>query len=279
MSILLTGASGFIGSHIDAALRASGYTVTGMSRRTGCDYRELTDTTAWLPHLDGIDAVINSVGIISEMEPGDFEYLHHHAPAALFRACELAGIRRVIQISALGADASATTPYHRSKLAADEVLRGCSLDWFILRPSLVYGAGSRSMALFERLASLPVIPLVSGGRQMLQPVHIDDLVELVLNCLSSARSRITLDVVGAKPVCLKDWLSLIRCAAGKREARVLPVPYVLGLAASYISRYFSPLVQPDNLRMLQAGNTADPSPVAVMLGHMPVDIETGWKRR
>ena len=279
MNILLTGATGFIGNHLDTSLRASGHTVTGVSKSTGCDYRELTDSMAWLPHLDGIDVVINSVGIISESEADDFEYLHHLAPAALFRACEQAGVCRVIQISALGADVSATTPYHCSKLAADEVLRSCDLDWFILRPSLVYGAGSRSMALFERLASLPVIPLVSGGKQMLQPVHINDLVELVLNCLTRTRSRINLDVVGEKPVCLRDWISLIRRAEGKRKTRVLPVPYVLCLAFSYISRYFSPMIQPDNLRMLQAGNTADPAPVAAILGHMPADIETGWHRR
>jgi len=143
----------------------------------------------------------------------------------------------------------------------------------------VYGTGGRSMALFEKLASLPVIPLVSGGRQLLQPVHIDDVVELVLACLTAAHTRITLDVVGEKPVSFREWLDIIRRTAGRCEARVLPVPYALCLAFSYISRYFSPLLQPDNLRMLQAGNTADPAPVAAILGRMPEDIETGWKRR
>jgi len=139
--------------------------------------------------------------------------------------------------------------------------------------------GIRWDTSLEKLASLPVIPLVSGGRQLLQPVHIDDVVELVLACLTAAHTRITLDVVGEKPVSFREWLDIIRRTAGRCEARVLPVPYALCLAFSYISRYFSPLLQPDNLRMLQAGNTADPAPVAAILGRMPEDIETGWKRR
>lgn len=91
MNILLTGASGFIGRNIVAALSADGHTVTPISRSQGINFCQMQAPADWLPHLAGIDAIINSVGIIGESASQRFEVLHHLAPIALFRACVAAG--------------------------------------------------------------------------------------------------------------------------------------------------------------------------------------------
>jgi len=160
MNILLTGASGFIGSHVASALQAAGHSVKPASRGNDLDFNRLLTRRAWQPQLENFDAVINCVGIIVETRASSFAVLHRESPSALFHACVDAGISRVIQVSALGADERAFTPYQQSKKAADDVLRSLPLDWFVLRPSLVYGRGGASLSMFRRLAALPLLPLV-----------------------------------------------------------------------------------------------------------------------
>ncbi len=164
MKILLTGATGFIGSHLKAALEELKHAVTACSRGTGVDYTRMRTPEAWKELVEGVEVVINAVGIIAESKKQSFEVLHKRAPIALFQACEQAKVERIIQISALGVDGNAFTPYQLSKKAADDALRALNIPSVILRPSLVYGKGGASMAMFQHLASLPIIPLVGDGQ-------------------------------------------------------------------------------------------------------------------
>jgi len=273
MNILLTGASGFIGSKVAAALDRAGHRVRPVSRSHGVDFCRMQNPDDWLPHLDGIDAVINSVGIIGERGNQRFDALHHRAPVALFRACRQTGLRRVLQISALGADETAFSAYHLSKRAADDCLRGLDLDWFVLRPSLIYGRGGKSAALFMRLASLPMIPVIGDGRQDLQPVHISDVVATVLTCLTSTESRKTLDIVGDETFTFAEWLQTMRHAQSLPRAQELRIPFALAMAGAYLGRYVNPILQPENLRMLKKGYWADVQPLARFLGRMPLRVE------
>lgn len=275
MIILLIGATGFIGSHIEKALRLEGYQVIPISRRYGYDANYMLQSEAWLPLLEGIDCVINAMGIIRETGRQTFERIHFQAAKALFEACKKISLKRVIQISALGADEQASTPFHTSKKQADEYLRLCDYDWFILRPSLVYGNGGESSAMLRKIAGLPVIPVIEQGEQMLQPVAINDLVDTVMQCIHSPEARQTLDVVGPTPVRYIDWLQLMRQQLGKTPAPTLKIPYQCALVIAGFARYLNPLLQPDNLRMLQQGNIADVSPLAKFIGHMPQSVSQG----
>src|SRR5450830_133289 len=163
MKILILGATGLIGSHAVQALRGAGCTVIGVSRHRPAaerpqDWREmdvgrLTSAQDWLPLLAGFDAVINCVGIIRENTPGDFDRLHRAMPVAMFAACERLGVRRVVQVSALGSHPQASTAYWRSKGAAEVDLLARDLDPTIIRPSLVYGDQGASSIMFRMLAT------------------------------------------------------------------------------------------------------------------------------
>src|SRR4051812_32405997 len=181
--VLLLGASGFIGRRLLDALVAAGHDVTCGARRVqslpGCrcievDYTRDHALEDWLPRLAGIDVVVNAVGILRETRNASFDALHVAAPVALFNACARAGVRKVVQISALGADEAAESRYHRSKRKADDALAALDVPWVIVQPSLVFGIGGTSAALFSRLAALPLIPVPGRGEQQVQPVHVDD---------------------------------------------------------------------------------------------------------
>lgn len=208
--ILLTGSSGFIGSYIKKALEAEGYHVVAPSHHQA-DFMRMFSNDDWLPLLDDVDVVINAVGIIVETKQHSFENLHAKAPSALFQACEQVGIKRVIQISALGADENSYTDYQGSKYQAEVTLRKTDTDWFVLRSSLVHGEGGASMAMFKQLSRLPLIAFTEGGKQWIQPVHVSDLVDTVLECIKSETpAKRVISVVGPKAIQLIDWLQLMR---------------------------------------------------------------------
>lgn len=280
MRILITGANGFIGAHLVRALHAAGHDVVGCGRSAAppdlatsgwirADFSRDTEPEVWLARLANIDVVINAVGILRENRTQTFAHLHTATPQALFSACARAGVRHVIQISALGADAHARSAYHLSKKAADDYLRTLPLQWSIVQPSLVFGAGGASARLFTRLAVLPCIPLVGGGAQTVQPIHIDDVRAAIVNLVAAPR-RETIALVGPEALTLREFLQQLRCAMGLQRARVIAIPLALAQPLARVSALHPrALLTPATLAMLLRGNSADAAATRALLGRAP----------
>lgn len=274
MNIFITGASGFIGRHLIKRLLLRQFNITACIHRHElpydvkifrCDFARFTDTEQWLPYLKNMDVVINCVGIIAESSKNDFENIHVKAPKALFMACEVAGVKRVIHISALGvAQDMATAAYQKSKKAADEALMNTKLDWFILKPSLVYGNGGKSFEWFKKLSQLPVVPLIDGGQQLIQPIQVGILLDVIEKCLSAASSHQILNVVGQQAITYQQWMKHIN--PKRRQWRFFNIPMWL---AKFTACLLKPLklqfITTDNLSMLAQHNIADPAPLHVFL--------------
>lgn len=279
MRILLTGSSGFVGSYLQQALTDLDHEVIPFSRATGFDFNDLVTTDAWRTHLEDIDVVINCVGIIAESHTQRFEYLHRLAPTALFTACQLCGVGKVIQISALGNDDSAFTPYQLSRKAADDVLRASKLDWTILQPSLIYGTGGGSFRLFRFLAKFPLIGVPGKGDYLVQPVHIHDVVSAVLASLSSEKAtKKTIAVVGAKALSYRNWLQAIRHSLGKPPAYIISIPFRLLFTLSKAIAPIFPMFSEANLKMLQIGSSASAKDMTELLERPPISVEEGLRR-
>lgn len=269
MNILLTGATGFLGRHIHHALRQAGHAVVPVARSLGHDFARLQSPTDWAALLAGVDAVVNAVGIIGQTRSQRFEVLHRRAPQALFAAAQAAGIARIVQISAQGADASAFSPYHLSKRAADDTVRALPRPGWVLRPGLVFGPGGGSQALFMRLARLPRIPVLGDGQQLVQPVYVGDVVSTVLACLASSGPGQTLDLVRPEPIAFADWLQTLRRLQGLPSTGLVHLPWALAHLGAALLGPLVPLAHADNLRMLRQGHHADASAWLRFWGQTP----------
>ncbi|MCU7906517.1 MAG: SDR family oxidoreductase [Candidatus Thiodiazotropha sp. (ex Epidulcina cf. delphinae)] len=288
MRILITGATGFIGSHIMRTLLIDGHQAVGcarnpesaMQRRPNADYIQAdyaTDRTVaqWLPRVEDMDIVINAVGIIREQGDQTFASLHTEAPIALFRACEKAGVKKVIQISALGADDTAFSQYHLSKKAADDYLSTLELNWLILMPSVVYGEGAKSMAFFKAIAGLPWIPLVDRGDQPIQPIHISDLTRLIAGVVESgAALRKRCEAVGPAPITMKALYSKLRAWLGLGSPGFFSIPYPVALPLARWGGFLgnTPMTA-EAVAMLRKGNTGDVGHFVDQTGELPKSID------
>ncbi|HEY0963494.1 MAG TPA: NAD(P)H-binding protein [Pseudomonadales bacterium] len=280
MKILICGASGFVGRHLHEALQAAGHDCTRGVRTprsphdVAVDYLKDLSAESWLPKLAGIDAVINAVGVLRDTKAQPMRALLAEAPVALFHACAQAGVQRIVNFSALGIESTLDVPYFARRREAEAVLFTSppGLRWLNLRPSVIYGDDGASARMFRLLASLPVHGLPMGGKQALQPVHIDDVCAAVRNWLAdpAAQSR-SVNAAGPEVVTMRGMLDSYRAQLGRGKALHVHVPGPFVKLGARLGDFIQsmPLCS-DTLTMLNAGNTGDNSGFARLLGREPL---------
>ena len=269
MRVLVTGAYGFIGAHIVAALTAAGHDVVCVVRSArvdprfpglraiACDMAQDVRSEDWQPRLAGVEAVVNCAGILRERGADTYAAIHEQAPLALFRACVQAGVRRVIQLSALGH--AGDDEFIASRHRGDAALMTLELDWLVLRPSLVYSVrGSYGgSSLLRGLAGLPgLLPLPGRGGQPLQPIAAEDVGAAVVAALARPPlTRDVLELVGPDVLSLRDYLLAWRRWLGFGRAYTLAVPAPLARLVCTLAEHLGngPLGS-TMARMLERGN-------------------------
>jgi uncharacterized protein YbjT (DUF2867 family) len=219
MKIAVIGGTGLIGSAVVAHLSNRGHAVISMSRSGGpassrgkrVDISGATSPSYWLPHLDGIEAVVNCAGVLQDSPQESTSMVHHHGIANLFAACEQLAIRRVIHFSAIGVDRETPSAFSKTKLSGDQALMARDLDWVILRPSVVIGPPAYgASALMRGLAALPAIAVMPNTGQ-LQIVLLEDVVRTVEHFLDPAvPTRRIVELVGPHRYSFAEVVSLFR---------------------------------------------------------------------
>jgi uncharacterized protein YbjT (DUF2867 family) len=292
LRVLLTGATGLIGRAVLAGLAGEGHLVVAVARSAGSadrlpeaagcialDIAKATTPADWLPHLAGIDAVVNCAGVLQDSPRDSTAGVHSDGAAALFAACEQAGVRRVVQVSAIGVDRGAATAFARTKLAGDRALMARNLEWVILRPSVVVGRQAYGgSALFRGLAALPIMPRLAGT-EPLQVMQLDDLVRTILFFLKpDAPSRIVLEIAGPERLSLDEVLVAYRRWLGHGDARFVTVPRWLALVAFRLGDLIGLLGWRPPLRStarleLMRGGVGDPAPWTRVTGIAPQSLE------
>lgn len=279
MNILICGATGFVGRHLTRMLREAGHTVIRAIRTPrepgdiAVDFRHDTHAETWLPRLKGIDAVINAVGVLRDSPQNPMQKLLAETPAALFAACAQAGVKHIVHISALGIESGVDVPYFTTRRPAEQALHALppGVRWLCLRPSVIYGEDGASARMFRNQARMPLLLLLMGGLQALQPVHIDDICSAVARWLGDpgATSQ-TVNAVGAEPATMLSMLDSYREQMGYSPAWHLSMPRFMVRLAARAGDFIpsSPLCS-DTYAMLAAGNTAPASGFSQLLGRAP----------
>jgi len=240
MRVLVLGAYGMIGSAVLSRLQRDGHALVAAGRSIAtakrrypfaewiaADFHSLLTSDAWLLFLSGIDAVVNCVGALQSGSRDSLDRIHVEAPVALFAACVEAGVRRVVHVSAIGAEADAPSEFGRGKAATEQTLRATPLDWLILRPGLVlapgvYGGSAMPVGL---AAATFCTPLIDVKRPM-QIVAAEDVAETVAWAVQPAKpARLTLDLVHPQPLSLRDIVCGLHRWLGLAPQPVWVVPF------------------------------------------------------
>ena len=265
--VLVMGGTGFVGRHVCEKLVRAGCSVTVPTRRLanakavqmlpGLQAIECNvhDGTALAQALAGHDAVVNLVAILHG-NAATFDRAHVQLPRTLAAACAQAGVRRLVHVSALGADSQGPSLYQRSKAAGEAVLRDADLDLTILRPSVIFGAEDKFLNTFASLqAAAPVMPLAGAGTRF-QPVWVQDVAQAVVNALQERRSiGATYELGGPEVFTLAQLVQIAgRCAGRARP--VINLPLAIGRLQAALMELLpgEPLMSRDNVASLSVDN-------------------------
>ena len=287
-SVCIVGGTGFVGSAVADHLSAEGTRVRVITRSRPRAMKlallptaevvvaDVHDTAALARAFEGMDAVVNLVGILHERRGQTFQGCHVDLPRKVVEACQSAGVHHLLHMSALGASDSGPSDYLRSKAAGEAAVRGTAgpLPVTIFRPSVIFGAGDRFLNTFAQLVRwFPVIPL-AGARARFQPIWVEDVARCFADALGNPRAfNQAYELCGPKAYTLEELVRFVAATLGARRA-VVGLPGALATLQAFTLEHLpGKLMTRDNLRSMQVDNTCS-QPFPTVFGFQPAPLET-----
>jgi len=282
MNVLVVGGSGFIGQNLCAELVDRGHDVTALARSPNdadlpaavetvagdvTDYESIEDA------FEGQDAAINLVALSPLFKPSGgnemHDRIHRGGTEHCVRAAEEHGVERFVQMSALGADSNGPTHYIRSKGRAEEIVHDSSLDWVIVRPSVVFGEGGEFVPFTKKLKGMfapgvPLYPLPGGGKKTrFQPIWVGDLVPMLVDTLvEDEHVGETYELGGPEVLTLREVTDRVY-EASDTSVSIVPLPMALaGIGLKTLGAVPGFPMGADQYRSLNFDNTTDDNDVA-----------------
>jgi uncharacterized protein YbjT (DUF2867 family) len=284
MKVFLTGPTGFVGKYMLERLLAEGHAVRALVRdpqKAGLSEHgkaelvpgDVVEGTGVGEGMQGCDAVIHLVGIIVEKGTNTFERVHHLGTRNVVKAAKRTGIKRFVQMSALGVRADGVAPYQTTKWKGEEEVRQSGIPFCILRPSLIFGEGDGFVTqMMATMRSAPLFrPVPGDGTPKFRPIAVEDVTTCFARALTyEGATNQTVDLGGADELTLNEVLAEIARCAGVRKAAVhIPMPLMMAGATVAQKLLKNPPVTVDQLRMLQEGSTCDIDPMKRVFGINP----------
>ncbi len=289
--VTVFGGSGFIGRHLVGRLAKQGWIVRVAVRRPSRagflkpmgEVGQITplrapvrDPIAVEAALEGADAAINLVGILYERGKQTFAGVHAQGAQTVADAAAAAGVERLVQVSAIGADLHAAADYARSKGAGEAAVKTAFPSATILRPSIVFGPEDDFFNRFAAMARLsPALPLIGGGSTRFEPVYVGDVAQAIATCVADpACAGKTYELGGPRIYTFKELLQLLLSEIRRRRFLV-PLPFALAeVQARFLELLPVPPLTRDQLRMLRSDNVVSEGALTLAdLGIAPTAAE------
>jgi uncharacterized protein YbjT (DUF2867 family) len=275
--IAITGGTGFVGRHLAEHLVSDGHEVVlvarGVDRRVALQQDPLvrfarvsvTDSVALTAVLAGCDAVVHCAGINREIGQQTYRAVHIEGTQAVVDSARSAGVGRLVMLSFLRARPDGPSPYHRSKWAAEEIVRGSGLSYTILKAGVIHGRGDHMLDHLSRaFHTFPVFALVGLRERRVRPVAVDDVVRLLAAAALGDRRLVdrTFAVLGPEELTLGDAVRRVAAVTGRRPFFVrLPVAAHRLIAVGFEAFMSVPLIARAQVEILAEG-VVDPLPFA-----------------
>ena len=290
--ILVTGATGFVGSHLVKRLRKEGLKVRALTRTPakaqsladlGAEVvpGEIDDPASLEAAAQGCDRVIHLVGIIQEGRGFTFRSVHVEGTRNVLDAAKKAGIGHFVYQSAVGSREGAKSQYHRTKWEAENLVRASGIPYTILRPSLIYGPGDLfTIRISEMIKVSPVLPVIGTGRSKIQPIFIDDVVECLRKIVTSESFLNKIyEIGGPDELTYEEVTKAIARAMGvDRPVVHMPLFFMRTMAMVAETVLSKPPVTTDQLIMLQEDNVCSLRDIREVFGIEPVKFREGLSR-
>ena len=297
-SVILIGGTGFVGRKIAALLVAKGYSVVLPTRSltsvkpllvlpslkpVQMDVHDESQLKKLITQESSCVAVINLVGVLHDSPSTpygkNFSKNHVELPRKVIAAMRQSPIRRLLHMSALGADSHGPSMYQRSKGDGEQLVKSSDLDWTIFRPSVIFGKDDNFINLFAKLLKLtPVMPL-AGYSAKFQPVSVRDVAQVFVNALENPKTiHQSYDLCGPKVYRLCELVRFAGEMIGKQRL-LIPLPNLLGyLQAFFIEKMPGPtLMSRDNVSSMLVDNilpTNSPNAIREVFGIEPEPLES-----
>ena len=286
-SVCIVGGSGFVGRAIADHLSSGGTRVRVITRRrpramplavlptVEIVVADPHDGAALARCFDGMDAVINLVGILHEGGGRTFERCHVELPRKVAEACRSAGVQQLLHMSALGASENGPSKYQRSKAAGEQAVRRAAegLPVTIFRPSVIFGEGDRFLNTFAALTRVfPVIPL-AGARTRFQPIWIEDVARCFVDALGNPRAfGQAYEICGPRQYTLEELVRFVAKTLGRRT-KIVPLAGVAASIQAFMLEWVpgKPMTR-DNLASMKVDNICS-QPFPAIFGFKPSPIE------
>jgi uncharacterized protein YbjT (DUF2867 family) len=288
--VTIFGGSGFLGRHTVRALARAGWRIRVATRHPArgfflrplgtvgqidfvkCDVADAQSVSA---AVMGASAVINLTGILFQ-KGQTFEEVQSEGASNIAQAAAAAGVRALVHVSAIGADAQSGSAYATTKAQGEQGVREAFPDAVILRPSIIFGPEDGFFNKFASMARfLPMLPLVGGGHTRFQPVFVGDVAAAIVQALSSpaARGR-TFELGGPSIYSFKELLQMILRETGRKRLLV-PLPFALAsLKAAFLQLLPNPILTMDQVKLLKKDNVVAPTAAGLAdLGITPTSVE------